>query len=99
MNGPSRTDFEMIGDRLEQVEAILAYEGVLTRRMIAVRELLSHYDGAALPTLSMRKRWIDILETMLKLDANVATAAEAADLLQQVERLRRAVRAHQADIG
>ena len=76
MNGPSRTDLEMIGDRLEQAEAILAYEGMLTRRLIAVRELLSQSDTASLPTLSMRKRWIDILETMLKLDANVAVAAE-----------------------
>ena len=97
MSGPSRTDLEKIGDRLEQVEAILAYEGALTRRLIAVRELLSH--SAALPTRGMRKRWIAILETMLKLDANVATAAQVADLLRQIESLRRAVRAHEADIG
>ena len=99
MNGPSRTDLEKIGDRLEQVEAILAYEGALSRRLIAVRELLRLSDSATLPTRSMRERWIDILETMLKLDAKVATAAEAADLLLQVEGLRRAVRAHEAKIG
>ena len=99
MSGPSRTALEKIGDRLEQVEAILAYEGALTRRLIGVRELLSRSDSAALPTRGMRKRWIDILETMLKLDANVATTAQGADLLRQIESLRRAVRAHEADIG
>ena len=81
MSGPSRTDLEKIGDRLEQVEAILAYEGALTRRLIAVRVLLSHSDSAALPTASMRKRWIGILESMLKLDAKVATAAEVCGSL------------------
>jgi hypothetical protein len=98
VSGPSRTDLEKIGDRLEQVEAILAYEGALTRRLIAVRELLGHSDSAALPTRSMRKRWIDLLETMLKLDANVATAGDVANLLRQIENLRRAVRGHEADI-
>ena len=99
MNGPSRTDLEMIGDRLEQAEAILAYEGTLTRRLIAVRELLSLSDSGTLPTRAMRKHWTDILETMLKLDAHVAAAADVADVLRQVEALRRTVRAHEADIG
>ena len=52
-----------------------------------------------MPAYSMRKRWTDMLETMLRLDANVATPAEAADLLRQVESPRRAVRDHEADIG
>jgi len=60
---------------------------------------LNHSGSAVLPAYSMRKRWTDMLETMLRLDANVATPAEAADLLRQVESPRRAVRAHEADIG
>src|SRR5689334_1227248 len=99
VNGPSRTDLERIGDRLEQVEAILAYEGALTRRLIGVRELLSHSDSAALPTRSMRNRWADILETMSKLDAKVASAADVADLLREIETFRRAVRAYETSIG
>ena len=98
MSDRSLSDLERIGDRLEQVEAILAYEGALTRRLIAVRELLSLSDSAALPS-SMRKRWIDILETMLKLDAEDASAADVAELLRQIKSLRRAVRAHEAAIG
>ena len=94
-----RSELENIGDRLEQVEAILAYEGPLHRRLIAVRSLLNLSARAALPTRAMRKDWTELLETMLKLDAKVATPAEAADLLRQVEMLRRAVRAHEADIG
>ena len=99
MSDQPRSDLERIGDRLEQVEAILAYEGALHRRLIAARSLLNVSARAALPTRSMRKQWTDMLETMLKLDAKFATAAEAADLLRQVEALRRAVRAHEADIG
>ena len=94
-----RSDLERISDRLEQVEAILAYEGALHRRLLAVRSLLSGFSSTVFPTHDMRKHWIDILETMLRLDAKVATVAEAAELLQHVERLRRAVRAHEADIG
>ena len=98
MSNRPRSELEKIGDRLEQVEAILAYVGPLHRRLVAVRSLLSPSGSAILPTRSMRKRWTDILETMLKLDAKVATPAEVADLLRQVEHLRRAVRAHEADI-
>jgi hypothetical protein len=99
MSGWPRSDLEQIGDRLEQVEAILAYEGPLHRRLIAVRSLLNLSGSAVLPTRSMRKRWTDMLETMLRLDAKVAAPAEAAELLRQVESLRRAVRAHEVDIG
>ena len=99
MSGPSRSDLEKIGDRLEQVEAILAYVGPLHRRLIAVRSLLNVSGSAVLPTRGMRKRWTDMLETMLRLDAKVATPAEGAELLRQVESLRRAVRAHEANIG
>jgi hypothetical protein len=94
-----RSDLELIGDRLEQVEAILTYEGALHRRLLAVRSLLNLSGSAVLPTRSMRKRWTDMLETMLRLDAKAATPAEAEELLRQVESLRRAVRAHEADIG
>ena len=99
MSDLPRSDLEVIGDRLEQAEAILAYEGALGRRLTAVRSLLSHSGGAALPTRSMRKQWTEILETMLKLDAKVATPGEAAELLRQVESLRRAVRAHEGHIA
>ena len=99
MSGHQRTDLEKIGDRLEQVEAILAYDGALPRRLIAVRSLLNLSGNAALPTRAMRKDWTELLEMMLKLDAKAATPAEVADLLREVERLRRAVRAHEADIG
>jgi hypothetical protein len=93
------SDIKRIGDRLEQVDAILACEGGLHRPLSAVRSLLSGFSGTAFPTHDMRRRWIDMLETMLRLDAKVATVAEAADLLRHVEQLRRAVRAHEADIG
>jgi len=99
VSGRPRSDLELIGDRLEQVEAILAYEGALHRRLIAVRSPLNLSGSAVLPTRSMRKRWTDLLETMLRLDAKVATPAAAAELLRQIEGLRRAVRAHEADIG
>ena len=99
MSDRPRSELEQIGDRLEQVEAILVYEGALHRRLIAARSLLNLSGSALLPTRSMRKQWIEMLETMLKLDAKAATVAEVADLLRQVEILRRAVRAHEADIG
>ena len=97
--GFPRSELEQIGDRLRQAEAILAYEGALTRRLIAVRELLSRSDSTALPSPNTRKLWADILETMLRLDMMVPAAGEVADLLRQIESLRRAVRAHEADIG
>src|SRR5262249_23289321 len=99
MSGSSRSDLETIGDRLEQAEAILAYEGALSRRLFAVRKLLSGFDSAVLPTRGMRKRWIGVLETILKLDHQAATAAEVADVVRQIQNLRRAVRAHEADIS
>ena len=99
MTGIPRSELEQIGDRLEQAEAILAYEGALPRRLSAVRSMLSQYNSGALPTSSMRKRWTEILETMLKLDAKFASAAEAAELLQRIKDLRKAVRAHEGIVG
>ena len=93
-----RSDLEKIGDRLEQVEAILVHQGVLSIRLIAARKLLSPLDSTILPTRSMRKLLISILETMLRLNGETATGADLAGLLREIEDLRRAVQTRQADV-
>lgn len=93
-----RSDLEKIGDRLEQAEAILAYEGTTAHRLSAVRALLSPLGSTVMPTRSTRKQWVGIVETMLQLKHDTATADEAGDLSRQIADLRRAIHAHQADI-
>ena len=57
-----RSHLEKIGDKLEQSEAILAYEGVTFHRIAAVRALLRALRSTVMPTLSMRKQWVSIAE-------------------------------------
>jgi hypothetical protein len=94
-----RSHLEQIGDKLEQAEAILAYNGGSSHRLAAVRALLSPLGSAVMPSLSMRKRWVGIVETMLRLKHDMATADEVADLSRQIVDLRRAVRAHEVHIS
>ena len=94
-----RSDFEKTGDRLEQAEAILVYEGAAAHRLVAARALLSTLSSTVMPTLSTRKQWVGIVETMLRLKHDIATADEVMDLSRQIADLRRAIRAHEADIS
>jgi len=56
-----RTDLDEIGDRPEKNEAILAYEGAGSRRLIAVRTLLQEYKADYMPT-RVREKWVAIIE-------------------------------------
>lgn len=94
-----RSDLEKIGDKLEQAEAILAYEGGTFHRLAAVRALLRTLNSTVMPTLSMRKQWVGIVETTLRLKHDMATADEVVDLSRQIADLRRAIRAYEADIS
>ena len=97
VSDPSRFDLEEIGDRLEQVEAILAYAGAGSRRLIAVRVLLQDYKLENMPTRGLREKWLAIIEAMLKLDSS-ATDDQLGDLRQQIADLRGAVHAYQSKV-
>ncbi len=94
-----RSDLEKMGDRLEQAEAILAYDGASSHRLAAVRALLRTLSSTVMPTPSMRKQWVAIAETMLLLKQDMATTVEVADLSRQIATLRQAIRAHEVDIS
>ena len=98
VSDPSRSDLEEIGDRLEQVEAILAYAGAGSRRLIAVRALLQDYKAENMPTRGIREKWVAIIEAMLKLDRS-ATDDQLRDLRRQVADLRGAVHAYQSNLS
>ena len=98
MSDLSRSDLDEIGERLEQVEAILAYAGAGSRRLIAVRALLQDYKAENMPTSGMRQKWVAIVEAMLKLD-NSATDDQLRDLCRHIADLRGAVHAYQSHLS
>ena len=98
MSDPSRSDIDEIGDRLEQVDAILVYAGAGSRRLIAVRVLLQDYKAENMPTRGMREKWVAIIGAMLKLDRS-ATDDQLEDLRRQIADLRGMVHAYQSNLS
>src|SRR5262249_40130065 len=86
----SRSNLEEIGDRLEQVEAILAYAGAGSRRLGAARELLQAYKPETMPTRGRGETWVATIEAMLKLDRS-PTDDQLRDLGRQIASLRGAL--------
>ena len=97
VSDPSRSDLEAIHDRLEQVEAILAYAGAGSRRLVAVRALLQDYKAENMPTRDARERWVAIIEAVLKLDRG-ATDDHLRDLCRQVADLRGMIHAYRSNL-
>src|SRR5262249_3930889 len=91
-----RADLQKITDKLAQAEAILAYKGATTRRVMGVRTLLRALQASDMPTAAARSLWVQILETMLRLTDDTITVDEVRDLAHRIGELRKAILAHLA---
>jgi hypothetical protein len=91
-------DTSDLAGRLEQAEALLAYEGGAVPRLAAVRSLLSLVSGASMPERRMRPRWSEIARLLLKLDDETVTKEEIRDLRRRVGALLVAVRNHRPEM-
>jgi hypothetical protein len=56
------------------------------------------FSSENMPTRGMRKLWIAVVETMLKIENSTATPDQVWALRQQIGQLRKAIRDHEAGI-
>ena len=92
---PYQSALETIDDRLENAEAILAYDGFAKHRLSGVRTLLRALHSRDLSTSNMRKQWTGIVEAMLRLSDSTATVDQVRRLHDQIAQLRDGIRRHQ----
>ena len=91
-------DTSDLAERLEQAEALLAYEGGAVLRLAAVRALLSLVSAASMPDRRMRPLWTGITRMLLRLDDATVTKEDIRDLRQRVGELLVAVRNHRGEV-
>jgi len=91
-------DTSDLAERLEQAEALLAYEGGAVLRLAAVRSLLSLVTAASMPDRRLRPHWTGITRMLLRLEDATVTKEDVRELHQRVGALLIALRNHRAGV-
>jgi hypothetical protein len=92
---PARSDLgrlQLLADRLEQADAILAHAAPTPRRLAAVRALLRQFRIDDMPTRSTRALWLRIVEAMVGLGIQTVPLDEIDALSARIRVLQKAIR-------